>query len=462
MSRFKISRRIVLALPLTLLALCWSQSIMATEAQNDLESYSNAGSLAYSSLRHDALFPKFNRQVLTSTASDDFVPGKVIYTYVDRMGQFYHVGNTDSANPRDTYLAKYNASGEKHWTRNLDKPGDMLAAFAVTADFMGNVIIVGFASSSVDGQSLTGNSDVFIRKYNSQGIKQWTRLLGSKGSIATGTSVTVDSYGNIYVAGQTSGLEGNTPIGIMDGFIAKFSSNGTKQWVKEHGVTKRVSLSRVQDNTATGTIALLTQDFSSPGETTTASRKSNMTLISYDLNGEELWGNNINPEQLTWAISFATDLNNSVLVSGCADCNLFGNSNDTVRHPTTIMKFDSSGFLKWTKDVGPYGNRTLAMVTADSEGNVLVGGNIFSSREMQYNAGTVRQDRFIFKYDSYGMLLSAIIEHGSENSDASILGISSGYGGNVFLHGVAYGRVHGNILPQSSGFYLARHNLDKK
>ena len=66
-------------------------------------------------------------------------------------------------------------------------------------------------------------------KYNSTGTKQWTQQLGSS-SDDYGFGVTVDSSDNIYVTGYTEGgLDGNTNAGGKDVFLVKYNSDGVKQ-----------------------------------------------------------------------------------------------------------------------------------------------------------------------------------------------------------------------------------------
>jgi len=63
----------------------------------------------------------------------------------------------------------------------------------------------------------------------SSGTKQWTKQLGTS-SVDIGYGVTVDSSGNIYVTGYTEGgLDGNTNSGNSDIFLIKFNSSGIKQ-----------------------------------------------------------------------------------------------------------------------------------------------------------------------------------------------------------------------------------------
>ena len=66
-------------------------------------------------------------------------------------------------------------------------------------------------------------------KYNSSGTRQWTRQLGTSGNDQA-NGVAVDSSGNVYAAGFTGGdLDGNTNSGGQDLFVVKYNSDGVKQ-----------------------------------------------------------------------------------------------------------------------------------------------------------------------------------------------------------------------------------------
>ena len=65
--------------------------------------------------------------------------------------------------------------------------------------------------------------------FGQSNTKQWTKQLGT--SIwDEGKDVTTDSSGNIYVTGETRGnLDGNTNSGGKDIFLVKYNSDGVKQ-----------------------------------------------------------------------------------------------------------------------------------------------------------------------------------------------------------------------------------------
>ena len=125
-------------------------------------------------------------------------------------------------------MVKYNSSGTKQWTRQL---GSSSGGFAlgVAVDSSGNVYAAGRTTGGLDGNTNSGDFDLFVVKYNSSGTKQWTKQLGTS-SDDRARGVAVDSSGNVYAAGITyGGLDGNTNSGSVDLFVVKYNSDGVKQ-----------------------------------------------------------------------------------------------------------------------------------------------------------------------------------------------------------------------------------------
>jgi len=99
----------------------------------------------------------------------------------------------------------------------------------VTVDSSGNIYVTGRTGGALDSIANSGSSDIFLVKYDSTGEKQWTKLLGTS-SDDYGFGVTVDSSDNIYVTGYTAGgLDNNSNSGSLDIFLVKFNSDGVKQ-----------------------------------------------------------------------------------------------------------------------------------------------------------------------------------------------------------------------------------------
>jgi hypothetical protein len=167
----------------------------------------------------------------------------------DSSGNVYITGYTQggldgnaTVGGMDLFVVKYNSSGVKQWTKQLGTSYEDYG-WDITSDSSDNVYVTGFTKGSLDGKTHTavGSNDFFVVKYNSSGVKQWTQLLGADAT-DRGYGITSDSSGNVYVTGETTGigtvgLDGNTSYGGLDLFVVKYNSSGVKQWTKQGGTS---------------------------------------------------------------------------------------------------------------------------------------------------------------------------------------------------------------------------------
>jgi hypothetical protein len=130
----------------------------------------------------------------------------------------------------DFFITKYDSSGAKQYTRQLGESASVVNSASVATDANGNIYVAGYTTGGLDGNTLIGNIDAFVTKYDSSGNKQFTRQLGVAGAKTYCYSVTTDKQGNAFVAGQAYGaLDGNVQTGIIDLFVGKYDSSGSKQ-----------------------------------------------------------------------------------------------------------------------------------------------------------------------------------------------------------------------------------------
>ena len=180
------------------------------------------------------------------TSSDDEADG-----ITSPQGYWIYVtgstnGSLDGSNAggRDIFVAKLDnrlAGGSSlQWTKQIGTATDDIA-YAITSDSSGSsdgdsidIYVTGYTSGGLDGNTSAGSGDIFVVKYDSAGVKQWTQQLGtSSGDSAQG--IATDSSGNVYVTGFTSGaLDGNPFMGgygmyPSDIFVAKYDTHGNKQ-----------------------------------------------------------------------------------------------------------------------------------------------------------------------------------------------------------------------------------------
>jgi Beta-propeller repeat len=137
----------------------------------------------------------------------------------------------------DVYITKYDVTGTHVWTGQVGAPGEQYSS-AICIDANEDVYAMGRTQSAIDGQVFAGHTDVFLSKFNRNGVKQWTRLLGHTG-YQYGTTVAADNQGGVYVGGISNSetFDGETRQWNLDnvwepnyeyGFLSKFDAFGNR------------------------------------------------------------------------------------------------------------------------------------------------------------------------------------------------------------------------------------------
>ncbi|MEX6776615.1 SBBP repeat-containing protein, partial [Limnospira fusiformis] len=123
------------------------------------------------------------------------------------------------------------APPEFAWTRLLGT-GEEDSATALTTGSDGSIYVAGTTDGDLDGQTNSGLYDAFITRFQPDGTKAWTRLLGTS-HLDLASALTTGLDGSIYVAGWTGGdLDGQTNSGGGDAFISRFQPDGTQDWTR--------------------------------------------------------------------------------------------------------------------------------------------------------------------------------------------------------------------------------------
>jgi hypothetical protein len=150
------------------------------------------------------------RGVAVDTSGNIYVSGNTTRA-ID--GQILH-------GSEDFFITKYNTSGTRQWTIEDGAAGGTSYGAGITLDPSGNVYAIGSTNKALDGQTLHGTQDLYITKYNASGARQWTIEDGAASDTASGNAIAVDSSGNAYVTGSTTkAIDGQTLGGTQDFFI---------------------------------------------------------------------------------------------------------------------------------------------------------------------------------------------------------------------------------------------------
>ena len=120
----------------------------------------------------------------------------------------------------DPVAVQMSAPPEFGWTRLLGTSEED-SATALTTGSDGSIYVAGYTYGDLGGQTNSGLYDAFITRFQPDGTKAWTRLLGTS-SWDSANALTTGRDGSIYVAGYTEGdLDGQTNSGGGDAFISK-------------------------------------------------------------------------------------------------------------------------------------------------------------------------------------------------------------------------------------------------
>jgi Bacterial Ig domain/Beta-propeller repeat len=163
-----------------------------------------------------------------SNADPLTVDDRVTALAVDPSGNIFLTGTsngmfTDAAlgtTVDATYLVKYSPDGTVLWTqqfRNDVNTGNNFGG--VVPDGSGNVYITGSTIDPLEGSN-QGGTDIFVRKYHSDGTVIWTSQVGgSEDDLATGISLGSSTNDFVYVSGSTRGSLVGTNSGGSDAVI---------------------------------------------------------------------------------------------------------------------------------------------------------------------------------------------------------------------------------------------------
>jgi len=147
--------------------------------------------------------------------------------FPDGSGNVYVVVQNSTSTPAGDHLFKVDSSGSLLWQRKMVAQSSNAAYMSnVTVDSSGNVIVAGQVYGTSGGIT---SWMAMLLKYNSSGTLQWSKYFNVQGySNDWNTAlngVVCDSSNNIYVSGRKY-----NPASSYDWVVAKYNSSGTLQW----------------------------------------------------------------------------------------------------------------------------------------------------------------------------------------------------------------------------------------
>ena len=182
----------------------------------------------------------------------------------------------------DVFVLKLDGAGAYQWSKGMGGLNPD-AGYGVAVDASHNVFLTGTFNGTVDfgGGPLisAGSSDVFVVKYDENGVHQWSTRLGGPAA-DMGQGIGVDATGSVVVTGVYDGA-----------FLAKYDMDGVPQWSRSFNGSDMVQGLDL-DVSAAGTIAITgnlrgTTNFG--GEALASAGDDDIFLAVYEATGAHRW-----------------------------------------------------------------------------------------------------------------------------------------------------------------------------
>jgi Beta-propeller repeat len=367
---------------------------------------------------------------------------------VDSHGNLYVVGETNGSldgqnrGESDAFIARYTADGQRVWIRQLGTTARDAAA-AVSTDRGGNVYLAGLTFGSLGGP-IGGAYDAFVAKYDPAGNQIWLTQVGTLDRDLAG-SVSTDSDGNVYIAGDTFGDLGGPNTGMADAYLAKLDSTGHRLWVRQLG-TGMGDVAKGISADGAGDVYIAGQTDGDLGGANAGS--SDAFIARYDTNGHRQWIRQLGTTALDYANAIATDLRGNVYIAGLTDGDL--QEKNAGSSDAFISKFDSAGSRTWGTQLGTAATEQANTIAVDTNGAIYIAGHTDGDLAAP-TAGA--GDVYLAKYDTDGRIVWTR-QLGSTGNDAAkgicIDGIT------IYIAGLTAGGLDGTT---NRGFdaFLARY-----
>ncbi|MFP2931328.1 SBBP repeat-containing protein [Pyxidicoccus sp. 3LG] len=363
-----------------------------------------------------------------------------VYVVGHTTGQ---LGATPPAGIWDVYVAKYDTAGVLQWVRQLGTPRDD-RAMAVTTDAAGNVYVAGHTWGGFDFYVNAGGADFYFAKFDAQGNRQFLRQHGTRmDDFATGIVAGADD--TLYLAGYTGGSfqNGGNPNNY-DIFTALYDTGGNLYSLQQLGsplsdVALGLAVTPGHEVYVTG------YTFGSLDGTTTPTG-TDIFLMKLNIVGVQQWVRQVSASSIDYATAVAVGPDGGVYITGYTDGSLDGNTNAGI-YDVLLARYDALGTRQWSRLLGGAAPEYGHGVAVAADGTVNVTG--YTSGVLDGNTYAGANDVFLSRYDGLGNKLGTRVL-GTGFTDLG-RGVAVDASGNAYVTGHTYGDLGGT----SAGGYDA-------
>ena len=251
-----------------------------------------------------------------------------------------------------------------------------------------------------------------LTKLDPAGNRIWTKYF--TGEVGDGAAI-MDGSGNIYTTGGTDiGLDGNTNAGGSDFIISKYDKNGNKLWLKQFGTSADDSATGVAVDSTGNNIYVCGVTYGGlDGNTNLGS--SDFFLMKLDSDGNKKWTKQFGTSSIDEANNMGIDSHNNIYIVGhVLLAGLDGNPVIGVMD-AFLAKYDSDGNRIWTKQFGSTDFDIATNLAFDSNDNIYVAGHTFGALEGNSSNGGL--DSYLAKFEPISGEAQWLKQYGTSGAD---------------------------------------------
>ncbi|MFB6264832.1 MAG: hypothetical protein ABEL76_14600 [Bradymonadaceae bacterium] len=360
------------------------------------------------------------------------------------------LGGRGHSGDEGAFLVKLDPSGSETWMRYVNEGAKEDEIFALAAGESGSLYAAGSSNVGLGDEVIPGDDATFIAKYDSEGERVWSDMTGTR-SFDSARAVAVDGDGNVYFAGFVGEQLGKQQFGggNYDAFVAKYTSDGDHQWTNSFGgsgADQAHGLAVVD-----GAAFVVGEATDAIGDGEYNGGESDGFIARYNTDGTQQWVRMVGTSAADKLFSAASTPDGSLAVGGSTGGELGGRSFNGGDLDGFVAEYSTDGESQWTRLVGASGTDKIDAVHVAADGSFHAAGTTDQKLgDSSFNGGD--SDAFLASFGGDGSL-QGIDLVGNSGADKA-RGLANGPNGELYLGGETDGAFEGSDqkLGRSSGF----------
>ncbi len=280
----------------------------------------------------------------------------------------------------DIFIAKYSPSGSILWVTNFGDQGGYEYGFDITTDHLNNILVTGQSQSF---GAIPVPVLILTLKYSSQGIFQWAAVASGPNYNSSGYGIAVNSTNDVFVVGcaadSVTFSQSVTTVADPggDAFLAKYSSNGVFNWVRQAGFNNNNDQGgavTVNDNDEIFVVGHFRETASFGGNITlTPVGSTDIFVAKYDQLGNPIWARQDSLPDETLGSGISLDKAGNISVIGSIY------TPQTESNSIVVERYSKDGKILWNKPIATSPSYGFpGGIRNDANGDIVMSGSYYS------------------------------------------------------------------------------------